>query len=111
MNNTKMFLLIAFLVFPFVSFAHGQDILIYFFIAGLTFIVIPIIIAFLKLQTAKKIVLLLIHLLSTFVVFYFTNDLPYTKNAVIINFLAAAVPIVSFIITYLLLTLNPKKQH
>ena len=107
MNYLQRTLLSGLLLIPISAFAHGEEVLVTFFIQAVSIIIFLVIIIAIKVDIKRKLILTGVYFLSSFATFYLTNDWPYRENMNKMNFLVAFVPATSFFITFLVLKSRP----
>lgn len=96
-----------FVLSPFLTFAHGEQVLFSF---GINLSVLTLFLVFvLKIQDSRgnKLILSIVFVLSFTGTFIYTSSIPFAKNESLINLLNAIVPITSTLTTYFIL----KKQN
>ena len=95
---------------PMCAFAHGEEVLVYFFIQAVSIILFLIIILAIKFDLKRKLILAGAYFLSSTTTFYLTNKMPYRENMNKINLLVALVPATIFFVAYLVLKSRPIGQ-
>lgn len=111
MTRTRNALIMLLLTSPFTVLAHGEEVLLTVLLDVIVVFSILICIGFLKWKISGKILLLFTLVVSLFLTFIAVGDLPYQKNATVINILSVAIPLISVLGVYLLLRKNFSKQH
>lgn len=101
MNHLQRTLLVILFLVPINAFAHGEEVLLTFFIQGVSIIIFLIIIIAIKVDFKRKLVLTGMYFLFLFATFYLVNSWPYRENMNKINLLVALVPSIAFVITFL----------
>lgn len=109
MNQLRKTLLAILFLMPISAFAHGEEVFATFLIQAISVVVFVIIIIAIKVNLMHKLALTCIYLLTSFAIFYLTNDWPYRENMNLINFLVALVPAAAFYIAYLVIKSLSKK--
>ena len=99
-----------FFLIPFLALAHGEDVLVWFGIELIVWIGFIIFIILLKMKIKYRISILIVFLITQAIIFYSTNDIPYSKNSLIINSLSVIVPIVTVFFTHYLITRYIKRK-
>jgi len=103
MNHLPRTLFSILFLIPVSAFAHGEEVLLTFFIQAVSIIFFLIIIIAIKVDLRRKLILTGIYFLTSFATFYLTNSWPYRENMNKINLLVALVPAIIFVIAFLAL--------
>lgn len=106
----KQLVWILFILTPFLTFAHGEEVLIWFGVEGITLAIIVIFIAIVELKAIHKLVLSVVYIISQIIVVYTTADIPYAKNSLAINIASGLGPILLVGGTYLVIIRNKRNQ-
>jgi hypothetical protein len=108
MRSPKGVILFCFLLLPAWAFAHGEEVLVPFFILVISVIHFLIFILLIKLPYTTKALLATVYVVAIFAVIVATNNLPFQENMVLINLLIGGTPVLSVILAYVLFQLKNK---
>jgi len=107
--NKKIINTVFFLI-PLLTFAHGEDVLVWFGIELIVWIGFIIYITIITIKLKYRLSILIVFLITQAIIFYTTNDISYTKNRLFINSLSGIVPIVTVFLTHLLNIRHVKRK-
>jgi len=101
----KRILLLHFCFIPLCVFAHGEDVLSYFFIQFVFINLLLLFLSFIKLPGKKKIFLFLISFTSLIIsnAVLFILNLPFSKYSILINSLVVVFPLLTTLIGWRIL--------
>ncbi len=111
MNRTKNGLLSLAVLSPITVMAHGEGVLVTLYIDIFSILVLLIFIGFLKWKIKGKVLLLFVLILAEFFTFTIFGNIPYQRNALLINAMSVVIPFSSVLGVYLLLRKNFSKQN
>ena len=104
MKRKIYFFLITFLVWPFIAFASGNDIIPTFYLIIITAIIFMTALIAFKINTRIKTIIALVYICVLGIVFLCIADLPFTENRILINLSLSLGPTIIASITYLFIT-------
>lgn len=104
MKQDKYILGLFLLCLPISTYASGQNALT---LIGLELILIIILLK-LKINLKGKGILIFIFLLTHLVIYKLIEKLPYTENQILINSITIGIPILSVLISYLIIKKNKR---
>ena len=96
----KQILLLQFCFIPLCVFAHGEDVLSYFFIQFVFINLLLLFLSFIKLPGKKKFFLFLLSITSLIIsnAVLFSLNLPYSKYSILINLFVVILPVFTTLI-------------
>jgi len=97
---------IIIILLPIFAFASGGEVLSLFYSIGISVIFFFIALIVLKLRYSEKFILTTVYILTLFLLFYLTSDIPYRDNMNTINLYFGLIPIGTCLITFLILRLR-----
>src|SRR5690349_15376232 len=100
MNKQKKYLLTLGTLFPTTTFASGGDVLEWLWIEFFVLVAFVLTIALIKLNWTGKGLMIFIFIMTEYLTMKLTDDLPYTKNKVMINVISIIAPILTTIVSY-----------
>jgi|TARA_B110000908_G_C9800633_1_gene248448 hypothetical protein len=103
MKQNKYILGLFLLCLPFSSYASGQNVLTLIGMELFLIIIFIIILLTLKINLKGKGILVFVFILSHLIIYKLTEKLPYTENQILINSLTIGIPILSVLISYLII--------
>lgn len=101
MKKDRRVLLLFFLLLPLPALASGGDVLGLLFIDFILFLLIILAIIKVKFTWTGKVVLFVAYVATMYLLFYFTNQVSYSCNLVVINASSAFFPPTVVYLTYL----------
>ena len=103
MKKPKYVLALALSAQSTLAFAHGEEVLVTFFLELLTFVILAFALFTINLNRIGKLILGVICALTIALTFIATNRLPYTKYQNTINLLVVGAPLTAGAICYITL--------
>ncbi len=103
MRNHEAVLLAILLLIPTLSFAHGEEIIYTLCIEVVSIICFIIVLIAVNLSQKGKGILASTYILTTLIMFFITNNVPYRQNMNIINWSLILVPALILTLSYLYL--------
>lgn len=90
-------------MFPFIAFAHGEEVIWTLFSQVIVLILVLIAIGITKWNLKGKLLLVLLYVLSIFLTELFALRFPYFQNEILITALLLVVPVVVVCLSYFIL--------
>jgi hypothetical protein len=87
-------------MFPYVVFAHGEEVIFTFISQIIVLILVITTVAFIKWKLKGKFFLILVYFLSLFITELCVNSIPYFKNKILITVLLLLIPVIMLFISY-----------
>ena len=109
MKQNKYILGFFLLCLPISGYASGQNVLTLIGLELFLIIVFIIILLTLKINLKGKGIILFVFILSHLIIYKLTEKLPYTENQLLINSLTIGIPILSVLISYLIIRKKYKR--
>ena len=106
MKDNRSALTAILLILPICGFAHDENVLSTIFIQFISIVVFIVFLVFLKMNIKRKAVLLIVYFLTAYSIWYFSRDLPYNQNMVLINSAIAFCPALTVGLCFLLIKLT-----
>jgi prolipoprotein diacylglyceryltransferase len=110
MKQNKYFLGFFLLCLPFSSYASGQSVLTLIGLELVLIIIFIILLLTLKINLKGKGILIFIFLLTHLAIYKFIEELPYTENQILINSITIGIPVLSILISYLIIRKKYEKK-
>jgi len=111
--GNKLKLKLSTLIFftPLTAYADHEEVLSTFALELGLLIVFLIVLIFIKIRIWGKLIIGGLYLLSTYLIFKYTDTLPYSQNMALINTLVAVIPSTVFIVSYIVVQQMFRKAH
>jgi hypothetical protein len=108
MKNIKTILLAILIFMPFLSFAHGEEVIYTLWIEAVSILIFIVVILAINLNWKEKGILAIVYVLTTSMLLFLTNQIPYRQNMYLINWALILVPVTVTTLSYFYL--KPKFQ-
>jgi hypothetical protein len=110
MNKQKKYLMTLGTLFPLTTFASGGDVLEWVWIEFFVLVAFVLTIVLVKLNWTGKGLMIFIFIVTEYLTIKLTDNLPYTKNKMMINVISIIAPMLTTIVSYGTLRSKFKKE-
>jgi hypothetical protein len=110
MNRQEKYLLTLGILFPVTTFASGGDVLGWMWIEFFVVIAFVTTLVFVKINWTGKGLMIFIFIVTEYLTMKLTDDLPYSKNKLMINVISIVAPFLTTIVSYWTLKSRLKKE-
>ena len=110
MNKQEKYLLTLGTLFPLTTFASGGDVLEWVWIEFFVVVAFVTALVFAKINWTGKGLMIFIFIVTEYLTIKLTDDLPYSKNQLMINLISIIAPTVTTIVSYWILKSRFKKK-
>ena len=110
MNKQEKYLLTLGTLFPLTAFASDGDVLDWMWIEFFVIITFVTTLVFVKINWTGKRLMIFIFIVTEYLIMKLTDDLPYSKNKLMINVISVIAPTLTTIVSYWTLKSRFKKE-
>jgi hypothetical protein len=110
MNKQEKYLLTLGTLFPLTLFASGGDVLDWMWIEFFVVIAFVTTLVFAKINWTGKGIMIFIFIVTEYLTMKLTDDLPYSRNKLMINVISIIAPTLTTIVSYRILKSRFKKE-